>query len=426
VNRFYRLLTIILALCLPWHGAITVFLPDFTRYWKEVVLILFFAGFCWEYFNNKKNKKSLKDWMLTFAGTRQQEKFFAGLFLIYGLGLVLFSAEKGTALLAFRYLGLGFVVYLLFSLISQNSAKFRKEFFKNFVPTFIFSAISSTLFGAWIKFGNGAEITRNFYSQTISSWVPGQTIPLWHEAGDFIRLQGASSGPIEFSHILLVALFLTTISQINRVYKALIYAILCFGIYQSHSRAAIFAGFLVLLFHSTFLLKDFFKNRIGRNLSLQNFAKKLTGFFIILFIACMGFWGIKNTNILQRAGTSDHFTRPIEAMKFGLDNIFSNNLGKLGPAARAQNLRENNNDSAMIAENVFVDVFAQMGIIGVVLYLLFFWSLFQKLTLKFRGFFLAALIVMNLATIFDMTPVAILFFVVFFVGTEENHNFTEI
>lgn len=412
MNRLFKWLTIILALCLPWHGAITVFLPDFFRYWKEIVLVFFFAGFCWEYFKNIKNKKSLKDWIPAFAGRRDGEIIFAGLFLVYGLVLVLFSADKVSSLMAFRYLGLGFSVYLLFSLISQNSAKFRKSFKKYFSGTFIFSVTFSTLFGSWMKFGNGAEITRNFYSQTISSWVPGQTIPLWHEAGNFIRMQGASSGPIEFSHLLLVALFLTLISKLKNLYKILFSAVFLFGIWQSYSRAAILGAIIILLFHLIYPLKDKISEIIKKN------KKKVL--ITVLVVIFAGFWGIQNTNTLERAGTLEHFTRPVEAAKFGLDNIFSNNLGKLGPAARAKNLRENNNDSAMIAENVFIDIFAQMGIIGLILYLLFFFYLAKELEPKFLGIFLASLLVMNLATIFDMTPVSILFFAIFFIGTKKK------
>ncbi|HID92402.1 TPA: hypothetical protein EYP45_04775 [Candidatus Peregrinibacteria bacterium] len=285
-------------------------------------------------------------------------------------------------------------------------------FKKTFSKYFIFSSVSSIAFGSWVKFGNGAEITRNFYSQTISSWVPGQTIPLWHEAGEFVRMQGASSGPIEFSHLLLVALFFTLISKLKNIYKILFSAVFLFGIWQSYSRAAILGAIIILLFHLIYPLKDKISEIIKKN------KKKVL--ITVLVVIFAGFWGIQNTNTLERAGTLEHFTRPVEAAKFGLDNIFSNNLGKLGPAARAKNLRENNNDSAMIAENVFIDIFAQMGIIGLILYLLFFFYLAKELEPKFLGIFLASLLVMNLATIFDMTPVSILFFAIFFIGTKKK------
>lgn len=404
MNRFYKVLIVILALCLPWHGAITVFLPDFFRYWKEIVLFLFFAGFCWQYFFVNQQKLFPLKLNLKSALT------YAVLFLFYGLILIIFSEDKVASVMAFRYLSLGISVFLLFSLISRNLAKFKEKFIEMFSVYFIYSSIASVLFGSWMKFGNGAEITRNFYSQTISSWVPGQTIPLWHEAGNFIRMQGASSGPIEFSHLLLIALFLTLISKIKNIYKYLFSVIFLFGIWQSASRAAVIGGVIILLF--------FF----SQNLKLSSKTKKKIAIGSILLLFFAGFWGIKNTNILQRAGTSKHFTRPIEAAQFGVKNIFFNNLGKLGPAARAKNLRENNDDKAMIAENVFIDVFAQMGVIGIIFYFLFFWYLFKNLQPEFRGFFISALLVMSFATIFDMTPIAILFFILFFMGNDTHKN----
>ena len=428
MNRFYKWLTIILALCLPWHGAISVFLPDFARYWKEFVLFLFFAtalrgaaGFLGEiYF--KSGLEELKK--LLSPDLKNKSHIFAGLFLVYGSILVLFAPDKITALIAFRYLGLGIAVYLLFYLVSKNpplrqgfggqAAKFQKFFAKYFSLTFIYSSLASVLFGSWIKFGNGAEITRNFYSQTISSWVPGQKIPLWHEAGDFIRMQGASSGPIEFSHLLVVVLFLTLISKLKNIYKILFSAIFLFGIWQSASRAAMLGAVIILVFNVIYPLIK----KGARGI----FSAKILGgigFLLFLIIALTPTLSPRERELfLERAGTSAHFTRPVEAAKFGLENIFSNNLGKLGPAARAKNLREKNDDKAMIAEHVFVDVFAQMGIIGLFLYLAFFYFLFWDLQPKFRGIFWAILILMNLATIFDMTPVAITFFTIFFLGTK--------
>ncbi len=407
MRKFYKSLIILLALLLPWHGVITVFLPNYFRYWKELVIFLFFAGFCWEWFESKQiqlslflKKKKIKEFL-------KKADVWAIFFLIYGIILVLFSTDKITAFIAFRYLGLGMFIFLLFSFISQNFAGFKTIFQKIFTKYFIFSSILSVFFGTWIKFGNGAEITRNFYSQTISSWVPGQTIPVWHKVGDFVRLQGGASGPIEFAHLLLVAVILTSLSRMDQFYKLFIYPILFFGIYQTQSRAVMLGLFL------------FFTIRFWQQFNLQKFSRKIMTAFLLLVIFFAGFWGIKNTNILKRAGTLDHFTRPVKAVKFGLENIFSNNLAKLGPAARIKNLRENNDDKALIAENVLIDVFAQMGILGFILYLGFFITLWQTTRQKFRGIFLIMFLLMNFATIFDMTPVAISFFTTFWLGKKE-------
>ena len=80
---------------------------------------------------------------------------------------------------------------------------------------------------------------------------------------------------------------------------------------------------------------------------------------------------------------------------------------------KAKNMKEYNDDKAMIAENVFLDYFAQSGIIGFVLVILFFCALFGE-TAGFAWAFLGlTALSANAATIFDMTPVSILFFLIF-------------
>ena len=115
---------------------------------------------------------------------------------------------------------------------------------------------------------------------------------------------------------------------------------------------------------------------------------------------------------LERGGTSEHFTRPLEAIQVGLDRPFLGHLGQLGPAARALHLREKNDDQALIAENVFVDYFAQLGIVGVFLAFAFFVSVFWRVQESWFPLIGGFLVVAHLATIFDMTPLSIAFFLV--------------
>jgi len=72
-----------------------------------------------------------------------------------------------------------------------------------------------------------------------------------------------------------------------------------------------------------------------------------------------------------------------------------------------------NDDRAPIAENVFVDWFAQLGVLGLLLGLGFLVAVVKNTKPNCWGFFAAVLLMMNLATIFDMTPLAISFFALF-------------
>jgi len=92
---------------------------------------------------------------------------------------------------------------------------------------------------------------------------------------------------------------------------------------------------------------------------------------------------------------------------------FTGNLGRLGPSARAKNLKEYNDDKAMIAENVFADYFAQMGLLGLALAVGFFVFLFRETAPQAWPFLVGTIVLANTATIFDMTPVSIFFFLLF-------------
>jgi len=371
---------------------------------------------------------------------------FALLFLLWGGVLVLLSPDKSTALIAMRYLGFGFVIFLIMSrLIHYFGTKWKNEVFYKFSKLFVCSCVGSVLFGTWAEFVGGFDVLQNFYSTTISSWVPGQTLPLYHKASGVIRMQGGSSGPVAFAHLMMIGFFLCLYSkslhshlslkshnstsvihdnkvslvhlfQMGRAYflKWGLVLILIFGIYQSASRAAILG--LVVGVVIWIIIQDRMKNWRGIIIGL------------ILGIIAGGMYGIYQNEdlqkkIMQRSGTVAHFTKPIEAIQKGLEYPIIGNLGKLGPAARSKNLRENNDDKALIAENVFADYFAQLGIIGLVMSMGFFVTVFRWANRGFWPICAAIFVTINLATVFDMTPVAILFFVIISFFEGENMKF---
>lgn len=416
-NKIKKYLLIFLLIFLPWHGTISVFLPSPFTYWKEIILCLFFITSFDLKIKHQRFSKSIKE-------TLKTPSFWAFLFLLWLFILVTLNKFDYYSIVSARYLGTGFFVFLLFSHYFSKSQNSKKEIEKSFVY-FVYSCVLSVLFGIWAKFGNGFEILKNFYSQTISSWVPGQTIPIFHETNGFIRMQGASSGPIEFSHLLVMALFLLLfikpfrLTFFEKILKKLLnvtskkpiengflFSILIFGIFQSFSRAAILANVLLI---GTYLWQT--KKSVN---ALNIKTKMISGFIIFLLTLsfCLYKKDFLQKHIIQRIGTSEHFTRPIETIKIGLKKPFLGNLGMIGPAARMQNLKENNNDQAPIAENIFADYFAQMGFFGLIFAFGFFTSLFFKIPKKHWGLPLVILLLGNLATILDMMPISITFFII--------------
>ena len=378
-------LTIALAALLPWHGAITVFLPEPFRWWKELILILLIGLVLWSEWRAAQRKKTF-----SFSLT----EFCALGFLLLGSILVLLSKDIPTATISMRYLGLPLLTFFIWSIWFQNPKNKQSEFLSLFAQTFIPSCLLATAFGFWITNLGGAEIVQNFYSTTISSWVPGQTIPLWHEINGVARLQGASSGPIEFSHLLVAALALIPFLK-RKIWDTIFLVIaLCIGIYLSASRAAILGAIVILLWWGwTNLPKKISRNKMGLTILLL-------GILGTLFIG-------SQTNIFKRAGTNDHFTRPIAAFSTGTQNILQGHLGEWGPAARGKNLIENNSDKAPLAENVLADWWVQLGILGLTLGLGWFITVLTGLETAGLGFGIAAIILVNFATVFDMTPIAI-------------------
>ncbi len=437
LQRMNTILLFILGFGLPLHGALTVFLPTEIRWWKEVLLglVLFLVlGAFWQ------ARKNLVIPKLNVKTLTQSPALYACLFLVWGLFLSLINKDLHTALMAYRYLGLGFVAMLLgYALwkISLKSGKngYKKgiQVFHNFCTGLVLGTVVSTLFGLWAKFASGYEVLSGWYSNTISSWVPGQSIPLYHEVGDFIRLQGTSSGPVEYAHLAVLALwyslfFELQIANYKLSNKALflsvklaVITLLLVGIYQSGSRAALLGAFLLLIMAAGLALKGFFKWPTFR-WTTDKFAALLLVLIVLtgmakftLSKAVLGDLKVMNKNIV-RISDSDHFTRPIEALNKALEKPFLGNLGELGPAARAKNLAVNNNDQALIAESVPFDVAAQLGFIGLALWGLFFGFYYRMAATPLRALLLAFTPLMLLATIFDMTPLSISFFMILGLG----------
>lgn len=386
---------LVLAVFLPLHGAITVFLPDPFRFWKEAILILLCVGGAGLEINNFRSKKTKgfsrpEIWSLLFV-------FWTGILTVFDFNFY--------TLIAARYLTTGFLTFFIFSRILQNFSKpERQAFFDKFIKYFCISSVFSILVSIWAHFFGGFAILKSFYSMTISSWVPGQTIPLFHEIGGVARFQGTSSGPIEFSHLILIALFFTPFLKIPKFARLALFLFFVFGILGSFSRAAMLASVLGIIIWGIQSLA------ISKKVVATSFVIAILGGVLLFFIPNF------RTQLIERAGTSEHFTRPVEVLENALGTPLAEKLASVGPAARARNLKTWNMDEAPIAENVFVDIFAQSGVVGFLLVLGFFISYFHLVRPSFYAFVLPAMITMNMATILDMTPISIAFFIVFAFG----------
>ena len=390
----------LLGLGLPLHGAITVFTPAPVRYWKELLLLFLALWGGVETVGTVIRTRKIP----TFA----RSELLAVLFLLWlVIEVFFFAQERGTGILAVRYLGMGYGVYVVvLRLLSTRKKKDLAPLWKTFLSGFVIGCGISLLYGTWAKFGGGFEILSDYYAPTVSSWVPGQVLQIYHATGDWIRMQGASSGPNAFALLLLMGVWSVWWLDIPRRVKIALTVAFLFGIIQSASRAACLG---VILLSVVGLIRAGYAN--------VRVMAAVGGFFMVLFIACFLTIPSFQTRVLHRAGTSDHITRPIEAFRIGLTAPVVGHLGELGPAARAYNLRMHNDDKALIAENIFIDYWAQTGAVGLLLTMGFFITWGMGVDHRFWTFAGAMLLPVMVATVFDMTPVAIVCFVVLAFGT---------
>ena len=190
---------------------------------------------------------------------------------------------------------------------------------------------------------------------------------------------------------------------------------LLFGIWETASRGAML-GLVIFL--------------VGWGVVAQRerifCAKKLflsAGCLVIALGLWLAFFTSTGEKLWQRAGTSDHITRPIEGIKIALKNPIVGQIGTAGPAARAKNLAEKNDDKAFIAENVFIDWFIQLGMVGLAIGLGFFITLYRKIPRKEKALFWPLVITINFATLFDMTPVSLVYmFVLFYLAISREFS----
>lgn len=395
------MLLFLLGLGLPLHGGITVFLPDVFRWWKEFVLICVGVILL-------SHSKSC--WLQLKKVTWRSPVVWASLFCAWSLLLAVFNSDLVTALVATRYLVLGYGVFVAIWGISQVYKQVDVDrMWKKFSTGLLTGSIVSVLFGVWAQFLGGFKVLASWYANTISSWVPGQTLPIYHQTSEgLIRMQGLSSGPVEFGHVLLLAFYLVNREQGTG--NKFLGLLLFFGIVMSGSRAALLGAVLVIIV----AVAQYLNTKI--NLFHRSVAVNVICVLVMMISFLVGAKYVVSElpeSMLKkvvRVSDSDHITRPIKAFKIGMTRPIVGNLGKLGPAARAKNLKLHNNDQAPIAENVFIDYFAQLGILGLFLSLMF-WGTWVY---ESREFVLGSMLVllMNLATILDMTPLAILMFVI--------------
>ncbi|MCB9809473.1 hypothetical protein H6771_00645 [Candidatus Peribacteria bacterium] len=373
-------------LLLPWHGLLSVLLPESLsslRLWKEALLAL--LGFI-----------ALGQYLAASIAQRRLQPLpwvtlLSLLLLLWG-GVALLTTPIASpyAVQALRSLLLG---PLVLGVITALPPRYRVPL-STFMTPLIISTVLGVVFGLW-AWGDGFAVLSQWYSPTISSWVPGQTLPLYHEAWGLPRMQGGASGPVAFAHMLLIALWGLYYHPPRwpQWLRTLCGVVLLLGIGLSFTRAV----WLVLA------LWGLWQWHVRRPLRRWQWGG-------ILLLGALAL-----SVLLPRAGTVHHVTAPMAVVQHFTQQAtpgqyLTGRLGSIGPAARMQAMAEQGTDRAPIAENVWLDVLVQLGGVGLLLMIMLWWQTYRGLEEAAQGLLLGFVLLTNMATLFDMTPLSLSFF----------------
>ena len=370
VRQFLRIsLLIVLAFYISANGFLSVILPSYAQYTKDIILILLLFI-------------SIPDIIPTLK-TYRNIGIITMILAVYALSISIFYVSDMYDVIAMRYIFMLPMVVFITLLQPINTYKY-------YINSFMIGIIISALFGLWTLYFDGFSYLSPLYSNTISSWVPYSTLPLYHKTGDFIRIQGLSSGPVEYAHLLLMGIYIVVQSTLKRYYSIPLIALLLISITLSHTRA-VYIGTLLLAF---LYMYNTYKMRIS--------TVFMSVISVIMVLSIMSIVYLTR----YRSGTLEHIKRPLEGIEMMMNSGFIGDIGSIGSAQRMRNMAINNDDKAFITENVWIDYGVQIGIIGMLLMLVYWIILYYES----RNILIIVMFIMTqMATIFDMTPISIAF-----------------
>ena len=363
MNVFLQAAIILLLALLPWHAFFVTWFSDFffisssvLSLWKEF-LILVLSGFF------------VKKWV--------QEKsfpikfyFFDYIFFVF-LGIALLSAvfltqDLTQSLLGFKY---DFSFFVLFYLI--RGLIDTEEYKEKFLFIFLHSAFLSVLFGLVLYFFFPADILLYFgYSENISSYYPGQALPMYHMLADtgISRLASTFSSPNHFAFFLIIltsvlfafykkirsyvafplsgtGIFSTVVPRdpcLRRDDKSgfitvvLFYAFIFLSflaLILTFSRSAFLAfGFIFLLYFLLPLLQG-----EGWGEGLKNYKKIMLSILgvggAIMLLGFLVFPQFSQQMIVRTTSSSEHLNHSYKALQYVYQNPLGIGLGTAGPAS---------------------------------------------------------------------------------------------
>jgi len=382
---------------MPFHAVFTTWLGatfgqiDLFRIWKELLLV----------------PLAIISLIIIYKDSHLKKWFFhsplVGLILLYALlhlalGLIAYEKKQvdASALIYGLLINLRFLAFFLVCYVVASKVPWLKN---NWRSLLIWPALIVISFGLLQLF----VLPANFLTHV--GYGP-KTIPAVHTVDqklDYMRLQSTLRGPNPLGAYLI--LIISTIAMLlikekyGRKYWAFIFTLATIILFFSYSRSAWLGAFLSvgLIFYWTI-----------HNQKLRGWL--MSGGIIIVVVLGSTVVVLRNNNIVQntlfhtdetsRASESSNAARS-QALIEGVKSVWHEPLGRGPGTAGPASFR--NNHYPRIAENYYIQVAQEVGVVGLIIFItinvLIFRRLWQKRSDQLAVILLASIIGLTLVNI---------------------------
>ena len=266
---------------------------------------------------------------------------------------------------------------LLFALISL-SKQWTKEDKKTLIKTFLYSGIAVVAFGLILSIIGHDKLTILGFRNDWSTFYPGEAPAFCQkEAGtDFCRLQSTFYSANRYAGFLLILIPLAWTQFKNSAAKLVIISAAVLSLALTLSTSGWLAGFFMLAIYIAYLNKK----------TIQKHKKFITTSTIMAISISI----ITAINFMPELKDSDaaHITQALDTIEAILSNPMGHGLAFSGPASSLFN-------AELLPENWFLQVTANLGILGLIL---FIWIWHETLKNLVKAKAVAALILIGILT----------------------------
>lgn len=343
---------------LPFHELLSVWAGsnfhhlDFIRIWKEIIVVAMLPAVGWLIWQTPAIRRwFLKSWLVRLFA------LYVLLHAVLGFWALSHHQVNASAYIYALIINLRFVGFFLVCLVLAAVCRFLPRNWPNII---LWPALAAIIFGIMQIVVLPQDFLRHF------GYRP-DTIPAYQTVDsniDYTRIQSTLRGANPLgAYLVLVIPLLTVIAGRNRWLK---YGSLAGGLlvlYYTYSRSA-WLGLILAILISLYLARN---TRISRTWLVAGLA----GLAVILIA---GIVAVQSSQSLQDTlfhtsnsskNTSSNSVR-LTAIKQGVSDVYHQPLGR-GPGTAGPASFRNSGHSARIAEDYFLQIGQEVGVLGVAL-----------------------------------------------------------